>query len=589
MEWVMVLAAETWRRRLASARHSPVIATPRMMAVTGAIFYLTGAVVAANVALSAPEGAVSLLTLWCTVAGAVVAGVLVGFFGERLPPWVFHALNLLGTVLVTVMVYSAGQDAGAEALAVLFVCVPLDSYFFFPLISATLYQAFGALSLVLLAATGHIPQTEAVALVLGNVVIGLVVAWLVRAAAAAETDPVTGLTNRDGFHRATKSALSTANRLKTPLSVGYLEVGHSDPYDGAHDTTQPDPLMRAVAASFRGVLPGGAMIARLGEWGFGVLLPGLDAHEAHAVLQQMNAAVAIPGVTMTGGITDAGPDDNPLALIFRASAAQLEAGSEGPMPIVVSATYNAAIAELADAIADGQLRLFYQPIVSLPSGEQVGAEALVRWEHPTRGLVPPNDFIPLAESGSLICALGHWVLEQACADATKWSKDLKVTVNVSGMQLAQPGFAREVFDVLAASGLPPHRLVIEVTETTLDGESTVALRNLRTVRSAGVRVALDDFGTGYSSLSRLDTLPIDTMKLDRSFIARLTTADSFFPVIAAACAMGQALGLRIVAEGIENSHQAKLLASYGCHEGQGYYFGRPVPEARPTEEVFDAA
>jgi len=207
----------------------------------------------------------------------------------------------------------------------------------------------------------------------------------------------------------------------------------------------------------------------------------------------------------------------------------------------------------------------------------------VRWLRPGPNgpkLIPPDAFIPLAEESGVIGLLGDWVLATACGQAALWSSQglpLTVNVNVSGRELVDAGYAEGVLALLAEVGLPPRQLVLEVTESALDGDSDQALQALSTLRTFGVRIALDDFGTGYSSLSRLDRLPVDIVKIDRSFVMTLGPDATRAPLVAAIIAMAGAMGLHVVAEGIEAPHQALLLETLGCGEGQGFWLGRPLP------------
>jgi PAS domain S-box-containing protein len=243
-------------------------------------------------------------------------------------------------------------------------------------------------------------------------------------------------------------------------------------------------------------------------------------------------------------------------------------------------------AELRRAIADGQLTVHYQPTVVLGEGDITGMEALVRWQHPTRGLVPPADFIPLAEETGLIAPLGRFVLGEACRQAKAWQdrypsrRPLTMAVNLSGRQLQHPGIVAEVAEALAASGLPPATLTLEITETVIMESLEVAARVLGELRGLGVRLALDDFGTGYSSLSYLRQLPVDLLKIDRSFVAGVTRGPEDSAVARAVIKLAEALGLATLAEGIETTEQAFALRALGCQLGQGYLFARPLdPEA----------
>lgn len=233
--------------------------------------------------------------------------------------------------------------------------------------------------------------------------------------------------------------------------------------------------------------------------------------------------------------------------------------------------------ELVDALPAGEFTVVYQPIVDLVSGVVVGAEALLRWTHPQRGAVPPVEFIPLAEESGFILDLGRWVLRAACREAAgwHWADTPRISVNVSGRQLQDLNFVPDVRRILAETGLPPTRLVLEVTESMLEADAPVALAAMEALRSDGVRIAVDDFGTGYSSLSRLDRLPVDILKIDRSFVSALRPDAAVAPVITAIVALAHALGMSTVAEGVEEPYQAAALITHGCGAAQGWLYGRP--------------
>jgi EAL domain-containing protein (putative c-di-GMP-specific phosphodiesterase class I) len=236
--------------------------------------------------------------------------------------------------------------------------------------------------------------------------------------------------------------------------------------------------------------------------------------------------------------------------------------------------------DLRRAIETEELTIHYQPIVALGSGDIVGAEALVRWNHPRRGLVGPAEFIPLAEETGLIRPLGSWVLREACHQARRWHEAwgrlLGISVNVSLRQLEDPGFPDEVSACLQASRLDPRCLTLEITESLLmhDVEATVA--TLETLKDLGVQLAIDDFGTGYSSLSYLRSLPVDALKIDRSFVREVAESDQRSTVVPAVIKLAGAFGLTTVAEGVESHEQAVELAAQGCDLAQGYYFSRPL-------------
>jgi EAL domain-containing protein (putative c-di-GMP-specific phosphodiesterase class I) len=221
--------------------------------------------------------------------------------------------------------------------------------------------------------------------------------------------------------------------------------------------------------------------------------------------------------------------------------------------------------------------VFYQPIVNLVENTITGFEALLRWNHPTRGRVAPNDFIPLAEETGLIGPIGEWVVRQACAEARKWPSDMRVAVNVSPVQFRNKTLVLAVVSALAASGLRPDLLELEITETVLMNNNEATLAALHQLRALGVRISMDDFGTGYSSLSYLRSFPFDKIKIDQSFVRDLADRPDSIAIIRAVAGLGQSFGMTTTAEGVETQEQLDQMRAEGCSEVQGYFYSRPVP------------
>jgi EAL domain-containing protein (putative c-di-GMP-specific phosphodiesterase class I) len=242
---------------------------------------------------------------------------------------------------------------------------------------------------------------------------------------------------------------------------------------------------------------------------------------------------------------------------------------------------HALSAELSRSLGRGELAVYFQPIVALHSSRITGFEALVRWRHPTRGLVSPADFIPLAEETGVIRALGRYVLEEACTQAARWqqmdpgSEPLTIAVNLSAQQLQEPGFIDDLHGILDTTGIEPGQLLLEMTETVMFHDTSTTLTRLEAIRELGVRIAIDDFGTGYSSLGYLRRFRVDVLKIAREFVGPADRSEEW-AFAGAIIALGRTLGLTIVAEGIETSGQLERLQSLGCEFGQGYLFGRPV-------------
>jgi EAL domain-containing protein (putative c-di-GMP-specific phosphodiesterase class I) len=336
-------------------------------------------------------------------------------------------------------------------------------------------------------------------------------------------------------------------------------------------------------------LPAGALLARQGGDEFAVLLPGFDTAEAVEVVEELRRSLDVIEHSCSAGVASFTQGWSHSSLMNRADVALYQAKRAGRGR---TCAYDGGESDqhLREAFEAGQLFVVYQPIVELRTRRVTGAEALIRWQHPDRGVVPPDEFIPLAEATGLICEIDRFVLEQACRTAVAWhSPTSTIAVNVSGSELLQPDYVAQVRDVLTSTGLPVNQLVLEVTETSIGADADVSMRTLCALREMGIRIAVDDFGVGYSSLSRLDRLPVDVRKLDRSFIASIPENGEDVPLIAAVAALAAAVGLDTVAEGIEHPYQARLLTRYGFTEGQGYLFGRPQAanalRVRPPAEL----
>jgi EAL domain-containing protein (putative c-di-GMP-specific phosphodiesterase class I) len=244
--------------------------------------------------------------------------------------------------------------------------------------------------------------------------------------------------------------------------------------------------------------------------------------------------------------------------------------------------------DMHHAIAGHDFYLDFQPIIDLRARTVTGVEALMRWQHPTRGLVPPSAFVPVAEQTGMIVPLTLWVIRESCEQMRRWDADvatngLSMAVNLSGRLVREPGIGSAIARELHRSMVDPHRLIFEITESLLMEDRSLAIQTLCQLRALGTRLSVDDFGTGYSSLSRLNKLPIDEVKIDQSFVSQLETGDAGRTIVQASVAMAHGLGLRVVAEGIETERQLQILKSIGCDDGQGYLFGRPGSPQRLTD------
>ena len=295
---------------------------------------------------------------------------------------------------------------------------------------------------------------------------------------------------------------------------------------------------------------------------------------------------AVIGVSI--GIS-VGPGDgsSPDKLLRNADLALYRAKSDGrgtfrffePVMDLQMQTRRIMEQDLRKALPAGEFELHYQPVVNLASKEISGFEALIRWNHPSKGLISPADFIPLAEEIGFIVPMGEWVIRQACATAARWPDDLHVAVNISAIQFRSPGLMQVIVSALAASGLAPTRLEVEITESVLLHNKEATLAVLHQLRALGIRIAMDDFGTGYSSLTYLQSFPFDKIKIDRSFVKNITENSSSLNIVRAVAALANGMGMTATAEGVETAEQLHSIASEGCTEMQGFLFSRPLPAA----------
>ena len=564
----------------------PAVATDRLVAFTTGGLYVVGGLLSVGPTLLQQPESVDVVALRWLSATAVATGLLVLAVGQRMPRWCYHVAVGGGTLLVTVAVACTTGTDLSIAYACLYLFVAVDSALFFPWRPAALHLTAAAVACMSVLGP---PTTGAAALVTGSAIaVALVVGWLVRAASAAEVDPLTGLLNRRGFDRAILSAIERVERGAGHLSLAFLDIDHFKLVNDEYGHGRGDELLRATALALSAGTSPAQLVSRQGGDEFALLLPGLDAAQATAVVEALRGDLAPVG-SFSAGVAAWQPGDSASLLCNRADVALYESkrSGRGRTSSHADATDATDAAELLAALEAGDVVVHYQPVVSLQSGMMVAAEALARWRHPVRGDVSPVEFVPAAERSGAVHALGAAVLADACERAVGWLQDIpgfsNVTVNASPRELERDDYADAVEQLLARTGLPPQALVLEVTESALDEGAARITASLNRLRALGVRVAIDDFGTGYSSLSRLDRLPIDVVKIDRAFVAPIGPDAAEAPLVVAMIAMARALGLRVVAEGVETEHQARVLRRHGCTKAQGYLFSPPVtPERLPT-------
>jgi len=430
-------------------------------------------------------------------------------------------------------------------------------------------------------------------------------------------DQLTQLPNRRRmFDRLEYALINSARRQRTGALL-LVDLDHFKALNDTHGHVTGDALLREVAVRLTGNTRSGDTCARLGGDEFVVLLEDFDdasqgQHHADAIANQIRDALNQPfhlvrgeqGETITYrctasiGIALFGDQDiSATELLRRVDTAMYQAKAAGrntlcffdPAMQAAAAARSAMNADLHEALGQGQFELHYQVQMD-EHCHPIGAEALLRWRHPQKGMVPPGAFISLAEDTGLIVPLGSWVLEDACRQLALWATQpqlaqLSLSVNVSARQFRQLNFTEAVQDVLLRTGAPADKLKLELTETTLIEDTDAVVRRMEELQALGIRFSLDDFGTGYSSLAYLKRLPLAQLKIDQSFVRDLLTDANDAAIVKTILALGHSMGLAVIAEGVETEAQLSFLAEHGCREYQGYLFSKPVPLAAFEELI----
>jgi diguanylate cyclase (GGDEF)-like protein/PAS domain S-box-containing protein len=414
----------------------------------------------------------------------------------------------------------------------------------------------------------------------------------------AHHDALTGLPNRVLFREQLEQSLRRVRGHGSRLALLYLDLDRFKSINDSLGHPVGDELLKEVAQRLRACIGESDFVARLGGDEFAIVRDDFAAPDditdlVTRILAAMGEPCDIAGHRLVADATIGvalAPDDatDPDELLKNADLAMYGAKGDGRgtyrfFEASMDARMKARRAlefDLREAIMCGGFELHYQPLVAFAHGRITGCEALLRWQHRTRGLIPPGEFVPIAEESGLIVPLGEWVLRMACAEAASWPDDIKVAVNVSPVQFNSPGLVQAVVGALAASRLPPHRLELEITEAVLIRDDAAALGVLHQLRALGVRIALDDFGTGYSSLSYLQRFPFDKIKIDRSFVTAIGDSDYSRNIVQAIVDIATTRQITTTAEGVETQEQSQALRALGCTEMQGYLFSPPVPPSR---------
>ena len=539
-------------------------------------FYLIGGVGALlpsgdNVVTGARLAAVNTIGCLCVALGIALLAT-----GRRWPRSLYHLLIAGGAGLITVTIMlSKGSVSAGDSLIV----------YSLPIIAGAAFFSWrGALTHTAIAVTAAsaamayigIDPMGIVIFVTGLICIGGSVAWLGRLADRVEEDPLTRLGNRRALIRQLEAAVDQTDRGTAPLAVVMFDLDHFKTINDTRGHAAGDELLVACSQRWRTIVPHERLLFRYGGDEFAVLLPGASLGEATELAEQLR--IDLPGDTTASiGVAAWQPGDSSSMLLGRADVALYEAKASGRDQTAVYGDPGHSARELETALRAEEFVLHYQPIVALEDGTVRGHESLVRWQHPTRGLLGPNEFVALAERTGTIHALGAWTLDRACSTVAASGSGTAIAVNVSIPELRNPSFVDFVNQTITKYGLAPRSLIVEVTEGVYDEDDDQVVVSLTRLRNLGVRVALDDFGSGWSSLRWLTTFPVDIIKIDGSFVHAIDEPGTNLEVLNAVIRLGKALGLNVVGEQVETERQAQVLRDLGCDRAQGYFFGRPAP------------
>lgn len=416
---------------------------------------------------------------------------------------------------------------------------------------------------------------------------------------AAYRDPLTGLPNRASFNGHLETTWPRADESNVTLALLLIDLDRFNLVNDSRGHAAGDEMLVRTASRLRELSPAGGFLARLGGDEFALVVRGTEPEFPMELARQIVEAFettkdGVPSVSV--GVATPGVGRNtPGDLVRAADLALYDAKRGGRGGYTLFDPNHSSLwierleleEDLRNSVIRGELRLLYQPIVDMTTRRLVASEALVRWDHPTRGTISPAVFIPLAEESGMIAEIGEWVLHEAIRQIAEWEPRFAadgddegmsyVSVNVSAAELRDPLYAERVGQALREAGVQPQHLQLELTETLLADDGHGLIQRLEDLKAQGIRLAIDDFGTGYSSLSYLSRMPVDVMKVDRSFVSGMQTSDRVESVVRATMSLAQALDLKVVAEGVETLEQQEKLLTLGETLGQGFFFERPIP------------
>lgn len=516
-----------------------------------------------------------------------IVGIGIFLLWKHIHPLLTHVFILLGTFMVgwTATLHIDDGTAVATAAFLLLAVLTGAMYTWWQTLAYTLIVS----AVIFVSLTLSRPHLSLAAFILvvtlwfGTAVVGAVI----RLASTSTQDALTGTLNRQGFEQRYTDTLADAWKKDAPVSLVMIDIDNFDTFNAVEGAAAGDSILKTTAKHWLRNLPSGCLLARMGSDEFVVLLPGHTTTEARAVVDTLrNTGTTI---SFSAGITTWREHEREATIRRRATDALEQAKRDGRgHTATLHGPQNDLRADLAAAITNGEISVKYQPLVDLTHpGQVIGVEALARWVTDDNTSIPPSVFIPVAEAEGLITSLGSLVARTAMTDIAALSDPVKLFLNISGVEFMHKDFTDTLLRTMQDTAFPPRQLVLEVTETTLEAQANRAKDSLRALTDLGVEVAIDDFGTGYSSLSRLHSMPANYLKLDREFVRGIAD-DKPSPLLAVIAAMGRALGLPIIAEGVESADQAATLKRLGYAIGQGWLYHRDMTVTDLRDQVLSS-
>lgn len=563
-------------RLVVSLSRPPAVSTHRAVTVIIRLFLGgAGALVLTTTFMPAASSGRSTALVRTLDVACMVLAVLMTRSGNRLGATLHNAVVAFGSLAIAVAVAGSGGGSTAVVYAVVMLLPVVYAFFAQSPLVASGHLVFAIV--VGAVALGSVPEVgvgEQVVLWGTISILAVVVGWLVRVTDEVEVDAMTRLANRRGAERALDAAAEDTTSAPVVLLA---DLDHFKAYNESESRGAGDRLLVEIARAWAPLVPPGGLLARYSGDEFLAVLPTATRERAMSFAEALRSSLP-GGVTCSIGLATREQGESRSMLMARADVALYAAKRAGRGRIQHHHGAGAGARDVREGLRRAEFEVHFQPIVDLADGRLSGAEALVRWNHPERGFLPPAEFLAEAEHDGTIVAMGFWVLHEACRRAASWPQvdgvDLGLAVNASGRELQDPLYADHVQMALRTSGLAADRLTVELVESEYDIGSLYVANNLHRLSVMGVRTAIDDFGTGYSSMDRVRRLGVDALKIDQSFVADIVSVGCKVPLVEAVLGIARALDLQVVAEGVETEVQARWLREHGCQKGQGYLFGR---------------